>query len=484
MKKIIFLLLLFIQSIFFCFGQDYVPFAGLIQSSTIKADLSVLASDSLEGRETAEPGMAKAIAYTSSRFQQMGLTPAFSKSFTQEVPFIKWTNKAIRVYMGEAELEYGIHYYMNAPTVASKTSRTARVFTILDLYGPINQTINETSAIFIDATNTKGISNDSLNDAINARLKELGPFKPSVIIIERPFDGEREKRQMRRMQNGMISLPDTNQKAYTPVVFVKPGLFEKKSKKSKGRKSITLSNEIKVSTEGLRVTCRNVGALIEGTTQKDEVVVITAHLDHLGKRDSLVYYGADDDGSGCAAILNMAAAFSEAKRQGRNPKRSILFLLFTGEEKGLLGSSYYTENPAFPMGKTIANLNIDMIGRSDTVPRPSTKYVYLIGSDKMSTDLHQISENTNKECCSINMDYTYNDANHPMRLYYRSDHYSFVKKGVPAIFYFTGLHSDYHKPTDTVDKIDFEKTVAISQLIFSTAWELANRTERIRVDKP
>jgi len=125
-----------------------------------------------------------------------------------------------------------------------------------------------------------------------------------------------------------------------------------------------------------------------------------------------------------------------------------------------------------------------MIGRSDTVPRPSTKYVYLIGSDKMSTDLHQISENTNKECCSINMDYTYNDANHPMRLYYRSDHYSFVKKGVPAIFYFTGLHSDYHKPTDTVDKIDFEKTVAISQLIFSTAWELANRTERIRVDKP
>jgi Zn-dependent M28 family amino/carboxypeptidase len=102
----------------------------------------------------------------------------------------------------------------------------------------------------------------------------------------------------------------------------------------------------------------------------------------------------------------------------------------------------------------------------------------------MSTDLHQVSEKTNTDCCNIALDYTYNDSAHPMRLYYRSDHYSFVKKGVPAIFYFTGLHDDYHKPTDTVDKIDFEKTADITQLIFSTAWELANRTDRIRVDKP
>ncbi|MFM7900933.1 MAG: M28 family peptidase, partial [Bacteroidota bacterium] len=139
-----------------------------------------------------------------------------------------------------------------------------------------------------------------------------------------------------------------------------------------------------MSVNGYRTTCYNVGGILPGGDVGNEYIVVTAHLDHLGKRDSVIYYGADDDGSGCAAVMNLAAAFAEAKRQGVVLKRSVLFLLFTGEEKGLLGSTYFTENPPIPMEQTVANLNMDMIGRTDTVSRKDNRYVYIIGSDKMS----------------------------------------------------------------------------------------------------
>ena len=226
----------------------------------------------------------------------------------------------------------------------------------------------------------------------------------------------------------------------------------------------------------------NVLAFIEGTDLKEEIVVITAHYDHLGIHENIVFNGADDDGSGTVAAMEIAEAFMIAKKEGNGPRRSILVMTVSGEEKGLLGSKYYTDNPIYPLKNTVANLNIDMIGRVDDW-HENGDYVYLIGSDMLSMDLHNLSEEVNKKYIGTNLDYRFNSEDDPNQYYYRSDHYNFAKNNIPVIFYFNGVHEDYHKKTDTVDKIDFEKLQRISRLIFLTAWEIANRDERIVVDK-
>ncbi len=228
----------------------------------------------------------------------------------------------------------------------------------------------------------------------------------------------------------------------------------------------------------------NVVAFIKGSEYPEEILVISAHLDHVGvNKEGDVFNGADDDGSGTVAILEIAQAFQKAVLEGNGPKRSILFLHVTGEEKGLLGSRYYTENPLFPIENTVANLNIDMIGRIDERHKGNPKYIYLIGSDKLSTELHNISEQMNKKYTNIELDYKYNDENDPNRFYYRSDHYNFAKYNVPIIFYFNGTHVDYHKETDTPDKINYEQLENRSRLVFHTAWEVANRKDRVIADK-
>jgi Zn-dependent M28 family amino/carboxypeptidase len=229
----------------------------------------------------------------------------------------------------------------------------------------------------------------------------------------------------------------------------------------------------------------NVVAFIEGSEKPDEILVISSHYDHLGiDAKGNIFNGADDDGSGTVAILEIAEAFMEAKASGFGPKRSILFLNVTGEEKGLIGSKYYTDHPIFPLVQTVANLNIDMIGRSDVAHEGNDNYVYLIGSDKLSTELHNLSEEVNSKYMNMDFDYTYNDENDPNRFYYRSDHYNFAKNNIPIIFYFNGVHADYHKITDTPDKIEYDLLAKRAKLIFLTAWEIANRPERPLVDKP
>lgn len=225
----------------------------------------------------------------------------------------------------------------------------------------------------------------------------------------------------------------------------------------------------------------NVLGFIEGTDLKDEILIITAHYDHLGMHNGEIFNGADDDASGTSAALEIAQAFMEAKKVGKGPRRSVLIMPVSGEEKGLLGSKYYTDNPIYPLKNTIANLNIDMIGRIDEF-HENGDYVYLIGSNKLSTELHQISEKVNKDHFNIELNYTFNSEDDPNRYYYRSDHYNFAKNNIPVIFYFNGIHEDYHQPTDTAEKINYEKVEKISRLIFLTAWELANRDDRPKLD--
>ena len=231
------------------------------------------------------------------------------------------------------------------------------------------------------------------------------------------------------------------------------------------------------------VETENVIAIIRGSEKPDEYVVITAHLDHVGITDGEIYNGADDDGSGTVALLEIAEAFKKAADKGKGPKRSIVFLHVTGEEKGLLGSAYYADNPVYPLANTVVNLNVDMIGRIDPTRREKNRdYIYLIGSDHDSVDLHNLSEQTNAESVNMTLDYRFNDKNDPNRFYYRSDHYNFAKNGIPIIFYFTGTHADYHQPSDTPDKIEYDLLEMRSRLIFYTAWNIANRDKRIVVD--
>ncbi len=227
----------------------------------------------------------------------------------------------------------------------------------------------------------------------------------------------------------------------------------------------------------------NIVAYIKGSEKPDEYVVISAHYDHLGMKGKEVYNGADDNGSGTTAVLEIAQAFQKAKKNGHGPKRSILFINLTGEEIGLYGSKYYTSHPIFPLKNTIVDLNIDMVGRIDEKHEGKEDYVYLIGADKLSTDLHKLSEKVNKKYTQFKLDYTYNDDNDPNRFYYRSDHYNFAKNNIPIIFYFNGVHEDYHKTTDTPDKINYDLLAKRAQLVFYTAWEIANRENRLVVDK-
>jgi Zn-dependent M28 family amino/carboxypeptidase len=227
----------------------------------------------------------------------------------------------------------------------------------------------------------------------------------------------------------------------------------------------------------------NIWAFIEGTEKPEEVIVISAHYDHVGIENGEIYNGADDDGSGTSALLEIAQAFQLAKKEGNGPKRSILFLHVTGEEHGLLGSRYYSENPLFPLANTVADVNIDMIGRRDEAHADSNNYVYVIGSDYLSSDLYNICEDVNKKYIHLNLDYKYNDRNDPNRFYYRSDHYNFAKNGIPSVFFFNGTHDDYHQATDEVDKIEFDALAKRTQLAFATAWEIANRENRLVVDK-
>ncbi len=226
----------------------------------------------------------------------------------------------------------------------------------------------------------------------------------------------------------------------------------------------------------------NILAFIEGTEKPEEIIVVSAHYDHVGTKDGVVYNGADDDGSGTVAVMEIAEAFQEAKKAGKGPKRSILFLHVTGEEHGVLGSKYYSDNPVFDMKNTVVDLNIDMIGRSDK-ENEGKDYVYVIGSEMLSSQLKVINEAANKITHNLELNYKYDDPNDTQRLYYRSDHYNFAKHGVPVAFFFDGIHADYHQPTDDPEKIDYPLLQKRAQLVFATAWELANRNDRILVDK-
>jgi hypothetical protein len=242
-------------------------------------------------------------------------------------------------------------------------------------------------------------------------------------------------------------------------------------------------------------TTQNVVAVWEGGDPilKSEYVAVGAHYDHIGicapGTADPICNGADDDGSGTTSLLAMAEAISHAKQR---PKRSVLFVWHCGEEKGLWGSRYFTDYPTIPLDHIVTQLNIDMIGRSkkdgDTNPRNATlsgpNQIYVIGSTMMSTDLGKLSETVNKSYLNLQYDLRYDDPNDTNRFFFRSDHYNYARKGIPIIFFFDGVHEDYHRPGDEPQKIDYVKMEKVARTIYMTLWEVANLPVRPKVDKP
>ena len=251
-------------------------------------------------------------------------------------------------------------------------------------------------------------------------------------------------------------------------------------------RALRLTSDINIQQHLMRMAnyANNIVGYIEGDHPilKDEFVIISAHYDHLGERGASIFPGADDNGSGTSTVLEIMKKFALAKSDGVEFKRSIMCIFFAGEEKGLLGSKFYTENPIVPLEKTIANINVDMIGRVDAAHEANPYYIYVIGADRISQELHDINEMVNQTFTNLYLDYTYNEEDDPNRFYYRSDHYNFAKHGIPSIFYFSGVHEDYHQPGDIADKIMFFKMYPIAQLIFQTAWEIASKIEPLRID--
>ncbi|MCU0472513.1 MAG: M28 family peptidase [Bacteroidales bacterium] len=237
-----------------------------------------------------------------------------------------------------------------------------------------------------------------------------------------------------------------------------------------------------------RITLYNVAAIVEGSDPvlKNEYVIISAHVDHIGRSGGRINAGADDDASGCAALLSIAEAFQSLEKK---PLRSILFLWVSGEEIGLYGSRYYVNNPLVPLENTIADLNMDMIGRvkgvadsTDKTPMTGPAGVFVI-TDNQSRELTAIADEVDQGTL-LDFDYSLSGKNHPLQLFARSDHYNFVTKDIPVLFFTTGLHSDYHTPGDVIEKIDFNKLEIVTKTMFRIGYNIANRKTRIVVDNP
>lgn len=495
-------------------------YAATITPEDLEAHLSFLASDELEGRETAERGQKIAGRYLASQFQKFGLQPGNQGSWFQPFELIKVMVRSVEVtFDGKNMLKAGTDFaYFNKAALA-EAFEAPLAFGGYGIADPkynnfSGQDLEGKAVIMLSGEPQSGsgkyvISGDAEESkwGVDYRTKvkaaqERGAKAVIMVLGDEAYQKVSGNPWVRHRMNGYsLRLKYEVDEAgggittiFVPERVVDPLL--KKSKKSSGewREALNGSAEVpaldfRKYTFGLRpdadravVTGENVLGFLEGTDKKDEIIVLTAHYDHLGVKDGEVYNGADDDGTGVATILEMAEAFAMAAKAGIRPRRSILFMPVSGEEKGLLGSQYYTDHPVYPLENTVCNLNIDMIGRLDKAHADNENYVYIIGSDKLSTDLHRVNEAANKKLTRLELDYTFNAPDDPNRFYYRSDHYNFAKNNVPVIFYFTGVHEDYHKATDTIEKILFGKTARIARLVFATAWEVANREKRLVVD--
>lgn len=501
------------------YAQDTIAikYANTITKEGAFKRLSILASDAFEGRGTGQPGAEKAAQYIQSQFESFGLIGPVNNTYFQQLDLQEISPLRRDMVLNRKPLTFLQDFYV-LPTDYRSLNATYHDFVFvgfgisasnyddlsnLDLKGKVavvlpGEPMKDGKSLI---TGTSEVSDWTRNQ--EKKLNALTRKNPAAILFITPSMDK--MRGYSAYFNNPTLVLGHQRKSETPIsIYVSANLLDTlltatgntvaqllESINASGKpNSFNFKNTLKVAMELKQtfVDAKNVLGFLEGSdpTLKKELLVITAHYDHLGVgKQGEIFNGADDDGSGTTAVLELAETFAQAKKEGNGPRRSILFMTVVGEEKGLLGSEWYSENPVFPLENTVANLNIDMIGRVGNDYKgkaDSANYIYVIGSGMLSSTLKQISENTNNIYSNLVLDYKYDDPKDPNRFYYRSDHYNFAKHQIPIIFYFNGIHEDYHKPTDEIKKINFPLLTKRAQLVFYTAWELANRDKRPAID--
>lgn len=499
--RVLFTVLFFSAS---AFGQSpRFDFVKSISVDSLRSYLYVLTSDSLEGRETGTIGQKRAANFLASKYESWGIPVQLQKH-----PLSARANTGKNITINDNNYVYYRDFYYVAPKsdtfISCDTILLAGFGIKAKKYDDFKTKGLQRNSFLVSwsepnfkkkfrSEDDKPKQANSLYDFLSEILKEK-PITAFVVVDSIPLLIEQieQSKEINSLLNKTEShvvfvnrniaerfLPHEKKKLYQKYL----SKIEKRSKPNPVLKSISCT--IKMVSNTKSMIGENVIAYIEGKSKKEECIVVSSHYDHLGIRDSSIYRGADDNGSGTSAVLEMARVFQIAKNAGQGPERSIIFLNVSGEEKGLLGSMFYVKHPFIPLDKTVADLNIDMIGRVDD-KHDSLKvqdYVYLIGADRLSKELSTINEKSNSDFTHLELDLQFDNDKDPNNYYKRSDHYNFAKNNVPVIFYFNGSHADYHRPSDTPDKINFELIKKRGQLVFLTAWELVNRNERIRLNK-
>ena len=497
-----------------------------IEVTRLRADLSFIAADELEGRDTPSRGLDVAARYLAARLQALGLKPAgdggtyFQRFGT--------TRRAVdpakaTLSLGDRAFTYAEDFLATAPG----TGEGGLVYVghghvvkkkALDAYAGVDVKgrIIVAHAGYPEGVSRADLRGESGPDTWETPATYAARHGASGVVLVPDFPtlaGWRISRENAATARGGLTVDafQAARPAPVPVVVAAmplvSALFSGESTTAaevarlaqdrKPHAPVVLNEKKRLRLDvGARVEAvptQNVVAVYEGSDAvlKHEYVAIGAHYDHVGVAASgtdRIHNGADDDGSGTVALLNMAEALV---RGGVRTKRSWIFVWHAGEERGLWGSRYFVEHPTVPLDKIVAQLNVDMIGRSkaagDTNGANATltgpNEVYVIGSKMMSSSLGALSEKVNKEFLDLSFNYKYDDPGDPSRFFFRSDHYNYAKKGVPIIFYFSGVHQDYHRVSDEVGAIDFAKLEKVARTIYATAYAVAELPARPAVDR-
>ena len=510
MKYLLAIVLIVMSS---CQNKNIIEVSGrsLIEKSNIKANLMFLASDELEGRETATRGEQVAGKYIANELARYGVKPfgdnnTFFQEFTlyesgydSENMELSLTNSS-----GEqVEFEYAKDFAAFANTAIDIDASFDIVFAAYGISAPEYDYDNykglDVKGKFVvilpgepkskDSTYFKGETKTNYSTTFNKALNAFQKGATGLLVLPDEVLKYGFDALVNYIGGTQLSLTQPMTMMKYPIVFFSEESlkrfienngsdFNKLYKAAKDgtlNETFAFKNQLKIKLSRLEMKekkARNVIGLIEGTDPelKHEYVSIGAHYDHLGKRGDIIYNGADDDASGTVTVMEVAKAVSLAKKN----KRSVLAVFHTGEEKGLFGSKYFTEN-FNDIEQVVANINIDMVGR-ETIDS-----LHVIGSDRLSDELHKIVLNVNSEKTKFKFNFKYNDPNDPNRFYERSDHFNYAKKNIPIVFFFDDMRTDYHKPTDTFEKINYDKLEKVSKLVYHIALNISNKNQRLKL---
>lgn len=507
---------------------------GSILAPDLRQWLTYISSDELQGRAVFSEGLGLAAGYIQSHLRAWGVTPAGDPgAFLQavrvhEVNVTSRSSVTIQVGRETRTFRDGAGVVFPRNMGASRTFTVNRVeFAGYGLDAPganysdlKGRDYRDAVVIYLGQNGPRSIDAEASRRILAQRPRWLTEQAHAAAAIgPPPTNGRSGENGRSRRSAPATPRPDftTTQRLdhqVSPIVsgsdamlqflFSRaPARYEDLKRKAESREPlpqfrlpdvrITFTIDADYAIARTQLT-HNVVGIVEGSDPqlKSTYVAIGAHYDHVGylqetaanRRPSSspgrvtpgaesdgIWNGADDDGSGTVALLALARAFAE----GQRPRRSILFVWHAGEERGLLGSRYFVDYPPVPLDQIVAQLNIDMIGRNRDDRSSESNTVYLVGSDRISSELHEISREANRVLSPpLVLDYEMNDPADPEQVYFRSDHYSYAARGIPIIFFTTGLHPDYHANTDHVSKIEFEKLTRVAQLVYETAWRLAN----------